>query len=260
MIYVFAGLRAESAPLKTLENECVKVITTGTGKINAAFEVGRALGPGGTRESHSGDFIVNIGSAASSNLEGLFLVNKIEDTATGRKFYPDLMRVTAVADLNQAPLITSDDVVKDAKGEVLYDMEASGIFAAAGRIISPDRIIILKAVSDKGDGSPVTAKEITGLIEKYMETFKKIIDSLQGSFQKDSYDPWEDINKLQKKLYLTKSLELQSAEILKFANSLGEDGAALMEMEINSFSSADNKLSKTQTAEVIRRVRDRISS
>ncbi|MBP5181362.1 MAG: hypothetical protein J6127_08760 [Clostridiales bacterium] len=247
MIHIFTAIECEASPLRHLVNDDISLTVTGVGKVNAAFAVGRTFGPDKTRNDLLNDVVINVGICGSGNLEGMYLVNKITDNASQRDFYPDILRVF---DIDEAPLITADDTVTDPADGVLYDMEGSGLFEAANKLISPDRIIILKIVSDKGDTERLTPAIISSLISKYVPDIERVISEVRSGLIAKPDESYDDLYEL---LHASASMTVQIDELMAFASSLGVDGRALFMEQIEA--SEDAKINKAKGKEIINRVR-----
>ena len=250
MIYVFAAINCEIAPLKQLESDDLKIILTGIGKVNAAFALGRSFPGKNTRSEHNNDVIINIGTCGASNLHGLFLVNKITDESTGRDYYPDMLRVKGFP---EAHLITVDRVKTDPEPDTLYDMEASAIFMAGSKIVSPDRMFFIKVVSDNGNVEGVTEEGVSNMMNELLPQIKSLIDQILAGLDHSTASPcYDDINQ---KLHSSASMQVQVCELMDFARSIGIDGSKLFEQEGAGLIS-----SRKEGKEVIARVRSRLTS
>ena len=218
MIHIFAAIDCEVKALRHLVSDDLEIILTGIGKVNAAFAAGRTFPSDLTRQDLSSDVVINIGTCGSKDLHGLFLVNKITDDASGRDYYPDLLRTKG---LPEAKLITVDIVKTDPEPGVLYDMEASAIYHACSKLISPDRMIFLKMVSDNGDVGGVTEESVNELVESFLPEIEALIKSINESIvtpSKDNNDRLYDL------LKASASMKVQIDELMRFARSMGEDG------------------------------------
>ena len=255
MIHVITAVNCEARPLKDLESDDLEIITGGVGKVNAAFAVGRVFPRPLTRADLLSDAVVNIGICCSKDKEGLFLVNKITDSTTGRDFYPDIIRVSG---LPECSLISSDDTVTDPETGFLYDMEASSIFEASSKLISPDRIIVMKIVSDHGDTSELTSEKISDLIYGHIVEIRRAIDMLKESLQSSGSSNKLCCDQLYSDLRATASMRVQIDELLRFSESLGIDGRELFEEAIRN--TGEEKLSKERSKEVILSVRHKLTS
>ena len=251
MIHIFAAIECEISPLRHMVSDELEIVLTGIGKVNAAFAVGRTFPDGLTRKDLKDDVIINIGICGSKDLSGLFLVNKITDEATSKDYYPDMIRVTG---LPEAPLITCDHVAADLSSGVLYDMEGSAIFQTAAKLISPDRIIFLKLVSDKGtDAGDVTAEWVKETVSSYLPEITSCIEQIKESL--GTHSEKHDYTDLYSKLHASSSMELKIGELMEFAQSMGIDGRKLFDE-----AGAEDAVSRAQGKEVILRVKDKLIS
>lgn len=244
MIHIFAAIDCEVKALKHLVSDDLEIVLTGIGKVNAAFAVGRTFHHGLTRQDLLSDMIINIGTCGSKDLHGLFMVNKITDDATGRDYYPDILRVE---DLNEASLITVDEVKTDPEPGYLYDMEGSAIYQAGSKLISPDRIIFLKMVSDKGDVSGVTEESVNALVESYVPQIEELIRKIR-----EEISDTNSINNdyLYDLLKASATMKVQIDELMKYAESMVVEGRQLFDE-----AGAREVTSRAGGKEVISRVR-----
>lgn len=176
-------------PFVVYEGDGIRLIITGIGKINAAAAAGYCLGRFGTDDCY-----VNCGSAAGTKKAAIgetFFAGQILERSSGREFFPDI----ADSMYPHCCVITSDKPVtaketarydKDSGSQsvaVLFDMEASGIFQVLRNITTPDRIIVIKTVTDTGIENGVNPDFIGAqkLIEAAAEQAASFIRSLAGA-------------------------------------------------------------------------------
>ena len=223
MIHVFAAIDCEVKALRHLVSDDLEIVLTGIGKVNAAFAVGRTFHKGFTRQDLASDVIINIGTCGSYDLHGLFLINKITDDASGKDYYPDILRVKG---LPEAPLITVGKVKTDPEPGCLYDMEASAVYQAGSKLISPDRMIFLKMVSDNGDVGGVTEASVNALVESYVPKIEELISKVREGITPSCNKSNEDLYDL---LKASASMKVQIDELMRFAESMGMDGRKLFD-------------------------------
>ncbi|MGC9450593.1 MAG: hypothetical protein ACP5I4_04030 [Oceanipulchritudo sp.] len=126
------------------------LVVSGTGPQRAAAATAWAMG------RHRGiRAALNIGFAGASSshspLHVWHLVHSIRDASTGRLHIPDILFKHP---FRESALLTVGKVVRrDTGWEGLVDMEGSGFYEAARRFLAPDRISLLKWVSDPLSGS-----------------------------------------------------------------------------------------------------------
>ena len=244
MIHVFAAIDCEVKALRHLVSDDLEIVLTGIGKVNAAFAVGRTFHSGLTRQDLSDDVVINIGTCGSKDMHGLFLVNKITDETSGKDYYPDMLRVMGIA---EAPLISVDKVKTDPEPGYLYDMEASAIYQAASKLISPDRLIFLKMVSDYGDVNGVTEDSVNSLVESYVPKIEELITMIRDGISTLNVKNNVDLYDL---LKASASMKVQIDELMRFAQSMGIDGNKLFDE-----AGAGDVTSRAGGKEVIARVR-----
>ena len=200
MIYIFSALYAEAQPLieryrlkkksavhgvDSFQDEERRMILslTGSGVYRAVFAVSSVLAvipPGAEDELLFFGSAACVSSQGKNNLSagqtsGLYRIREIRDLASGRRYYPDLIRKTGLPDAavvtgmhvyyrqpentgtEMLSAVLPDDELKP-DVPVLYDMESSGVCEAASRHMGPHQITILRFVSDEGmDGEAETA-------------------------------------------------------------------------------------------------------
>ena len=163
MIFIFCALHCEakpliehyslkrntlsSCPLEIFANTEITLIITGVGRMAMAFALCCVSGD----IKKNGSLVLNIGSAGSakdSDTHGsLYLIHKVEEVATGRQFFPDLLIKTHIPETS---LQTFDSPVTNLnQAQHLVDMEASAFMQTAQRLIPVSHTAIIKFVSDK---------------------------------------------------------------------------------------------------------------
>lgn len=239
-------------------NNIIYLTITNQGKENAAAAVGYMMGKYFTYEEES--IVLNIGIAAgneNTKLGEFYQINKIHSIDSGRDYFPfiydnyfketTLLSGSKILD-NFLGVISKKDISsvevqtkKDNKEKLLYDMESEGIFLAALHFVTPDRIIILKAVSDNGVKASTNLKEdINKAIENFnSEILLKYINHLgmkiakerkksevENSLEKNfefKNEKGEIIKFLLQDLKCSSSMELELEKLLGYANSAGID-------------------------------------
>jgi len=158
-----------SFPLYESENDNLRLLVTGPGKLNAAMAVTEYL----TRYPVSGrDIFCNLGICGSSPdavLREGYLCASVTEATTGKSVYPELY----THPFPEARLATSDIVVTSPSEDdicktslpLLYDMEAYGVAAALFRKVLPSRCFFYKVVSDRCDDNFPSPDEVTSLIK-----------------------------------------------------------------------------------------------
>jgi hypothetical protein len=144
------GLRAhEKAVYPVYQAKDLLLVVTGTGPLKAAAATGWAMARF-PEIRHA----VNIGFAGAgaevADLYSWHLIHSIRDQASGHLLVPDILRRHP---FSEKSLLTVPKIVQEPMDwSGLVDMEGSGFFEAARRFLAPDRIALLKWVSDPLSG------------------------------------------------------------------------------------------------------------
>ncbi len=183
MIYITCALLAEASFLiehyalkktddkhfNVYENDTIKLIISGIGKIDAASATIYLLQK---YQAKKEDTLFNIGTCTTTKesimIGELFTIKKIIDLATSNIYH---LTKEGVA-------LTCVDKTLDSKQGIktsLADMESVGVFLAAKRFIKGEHIMIVKVVSDKTDVSIPEAKEIQALFQAHIKTIGALL-------------------------------------------------------------------------------------
>lgn len=200
MIYIFTALYQEAHGLiraydlkknmtrkrfQVFENEeegiCLTV--TGSGAIAAAAAVSSIATEKGAGEA---DFLVNIGTCASKEKQGIFLCNRIEEASTGRTFYPDLIYA---APFKEASICTVSQVMTETKTSALtqeknstpclYDMEASAVYQAGAYFFPPHKMSFVKVISDQGASEKMDSARLENILEEHLPLIGQYLETLK---------------------------------------------------------------------------------
>lgn len=276
MFYIVCALAAEARPLISAlslrkddhacpydtyfseDSTCVLVLS-GMGNVAASSAASYLLTRFGFRPDR--DFLLNFGSCAGS-IPGLYLIHKITDEVTGRVFYPDMLYDLSSCGLplsSEKALVTVPKVISSLPDpDLLYEMEASGIFQAASRFCPPHRMIFLKYVSDSGEEDP---KNITSalLTERALEQLPHVLSVLEYLGKEECPEELIDED-----LYISTCLGLRLSETMRhelrqlffYAKASGQDIESIL-----SGLASEEKIparSKKEGKEVINVIRDRL--
>jgi len=142
----------EARGMRLYGNEQYLLLQTGIGKLQAAAATAALL------QSRPGiNAIINTGVAGGAAAIGTTLMgHQIRDAASGAQWFPHLPPQRVTAQLATALVHTVDVPCTDYQEGVLYDMEASGMFSAASRYLSTDRMHTIKVISDNASNSTET--------------------------------------------------------------------------------------------------------
>jgi hypothetical protein len=168
------GLEAsgnEPYPVFTGDNIILLVSGTGALKASAATAWAMARFPGIS-------MALNLGFAgAAERISPLYqwhYIHAIRDQSNGRLYVPDILLRHAFP---ERQLLTVGKVVTSDNGwDGLVDMEGSGFYEAARHFIPPDRIALLKWVSDPLSGS-INTREVAA---HFQEGLGPVIEFING--------------------------------------------------------------------------------
>ena len=167
----------EFQKVDVFENESLRVIITGTGKIQSAIAITHVLS-----QSACGEKIINLGicGAVEEDIKtgSLFLVHEIRDFSSKKRYYPDILtdfQIPGIAVTTFDTPITQDQISQVSDKLEIVDMEASGFYESAIRYYSPDRIQVLKIVSDHLEGTRCTPDLVSDIFLQNKIQIQKII-------------------------------------------------------------------------------------
>jgi len=212
MIYIFTAIYPEAKELSSLlqlkkentdgkyqqyidENGYIRLIVTGTGSISAAIAVSHIC----TKyHVNNKDMLLNIGLCAVYEKKqyhnDIYICNKILEKETGKSYYPDILyrhdfkeseilTMAVLYDRRETYFdIETNTFNSSTAGIRLIDMEAAGFYQAAVRYVGPERIIVLKMVSDCGEPEKVSLASIKDIFDKNankIQSFIAMLCSLQ---------------------------------------------------------------------------------
>ena len=167
----------DSKRLDLFENDKIKLIVSGIGKIRSATAVSYLL----TKNIGFHSVVVNIGISGSINkkrpIGELCYIHKIVDHATGREFFPENF---LVHDFPEASVETFDKPVEGNENESiavdLVDMEASGFYQAASMFVETQCIYCLKIVSDHLELSHISKEFVSDIVHQNATKVEKFFD------------------------------------------------------------------------------------
>ena len=161
------------------EDARMRLTVSGVGEIAAAAAVASVC-----TEFQPGleDFLVNIGICAGTpGQEGIFLIHKLTEEATGKTFYPDILYRHS---FQERCLVTRripwdgtcrKDFILDA---VLYDMEAAAVYQAGTYFFGPHQMVFLKLLSDHGVRERILPEQVEQLFALHRETISDFLKQL----------------------------------------------------------------------------------
>lgn len=285
MITVFIAMKQEAAPLierlslkhtsspifETYENERIRLIITGLGKINAASAAGFCLGRYGT-DSH----YINYGTAAGKDMQigKTFFAAQIIDESSSKECFPDIADHSfphvslhtvdkpilisnspesistgesaeiSISDTTETGSLlspTGDSIKASRISEKLpiYDMEAFGIFSALKNAVTPDRITIIKTVTDSGTPDFSKTKQ---MLENSADTVCDYIEKLADETEEHNNNGFcgnpkvlkfdnSFIEKLCEEFKCSESMSIQLKQFIRYMDASGEHETLLKKLD-----------------------------
>ena len=169
LIEYYALKKSEDRYFRIYENESIKLIISGIGKIDAAAATTYLLQKYHARKE---DRLFNIGTCSTTDkaimIGELFIIKKIIDLATAHSYHLS----------KEGEALTCVDKALDTPKNIktsLADMESVGVYLAAKRFIQSRHIMIVKVVSDKTDTSIPTAEDIHLLLQPHIKTIGALL-------------------------------------------------------------------------------------
>lgn len=220
------------APFPWYRSDSVQLVVSGIGKVNAASCISALL----ATQDLTQTALVSIGFAGAREkiqIGELIYINRILDTGAQRSFYPDIL---IRHKLNEGCLATFDQAVESENildtGIDLVDMEASATFQSACRFMTPDRIAILKIVSDHLQCGVLTKEFSRQLLEKNLNDILTFVDSFRSFCQDQPLSLAEAdyaiVSEVSAALRLTSAQQkILSSRVAMFRVNGGESLAAL---------------------------------
>lgn len=237
MIYLVMALYCEAEPfIRTLSlkkelhctqfqifsNDQVKLILTNQSSISAAIATTYLLT---TYPPSERDIICNLGCCAttdtSQSIGTVYICNDVIDTVTDYHYYPDLLYLNPYkeAALYSVPRINRDIKVKSNDFNII-DMEGAGFFESARLFFSPDRICLIKCISDYLASESISEAFITELIQKNCTNLLEWLYRYHNFYQAEPFVITDEeqaiIENILTKLNLSVTLEYQFLQIMKY--------------------------------------------
>jgi adenosylhomocysteine nucleosidase len=169
-------MRNNRLPFQIYENEEIRLIISGVGKVSSASATGYLYGLSDSSEHH---VWLNVGVSGhrKQNIGEAFLINKITDMGTKKSYYPTFVFKHPFTSLS---LETHDKSVSDYPSVAAVDMEASGFYEAACRFSTTEFIHSYKIISDNEDSPLIKLDKAFAekLIQKRLEEIVLLIEKL----------------------------------------------------------------------------------
>lgn len=142
--------------------QTIYAIVTGIGKV--ASSAATAFLHGFASHPYPAYLNMGIAGGAQAEIGQLYQIGKITDQATQTNYYPSL--IDKLTDPITS-LISVDQVQPTYPAKGLVDMEASGFFATARRLVNQEMIDVCKVVSDNEQSPPhqIKPKQVTQWVD-----------------------------------------------------------------------------------------------
>ncbi|MDF2541506.1 MAG: hypothetical protein K0S47_1224 [Herbinix sp.] len=246
MLYITTALYCEAEPFidyfhlkkdtaihkfQVFENEDIILMITKPGIVQASVAVTYLCT---IRPPKNTDLLLNIGICAtlreSIPCGSLFLCNKIMDQATNRSYYPDLLYLHPFTEhsLMTCPMVVQKGLTDSTRSfelygkeeDLLYDMEASGIYQAASVFLQPHQLIFLKVVSDYANGEMLRPEQVYCLIHKHINVITTWLSQIMSGYEDFVFqfakEEEQELHKLCEDLKLSASMKHMLSQILHY--------------------------------------------
>lgn len=225
------------------EKQEITLVLTGVGKVRAAVAVSHICTK---HQVGAEDFLLHIGSCAGKEVGNLYIGNQIQDMETGRQYYPDIL---FRHNLPERGIVTVERVLEEglpevkeqcdgrdslSEEEMLYDMEASGVYQGCVPYLGQHQMAFLKVVSDRGEGGKVTPEKLREFmvqcvpeIVSFIDGIRGYIASLQRSKPDDEEMQWRE--KLYQGIHCSATMRVQAEQLLHYLWLSGGDYHTVLE-------------------------------
>lgn len=162
------------------------LLQTGMGKLKSAAATSAVL-------HHRPDIsaIINVGIAGGMQEIGTVLLgHRIVDQGSGFSTYPHLPPQRVSAALPTTAIETLDKPSADYRDDVIFDMEASGIFSAASNYLSSGSMQCVKVISDNKTSPLSTFKpgDATELVKLSLPAVSQLLNWFENTTLSESID------------------------------------------------------------------------
>ncbi len=227
-ICIEVALKAEATPLieafklKPLsgthlspiyENEAIKLIVSGVGKIKAGAACAYLAGIHRDEDIY-GWLNVGVGSHRSLKIGTPLLANKIVDEARKAQYFPTF---TFDPPCRTEECITIENPDHGYLTDHIYDMEAAGFYAIASKVSPIEMIHVFKVISDNANhpAKEVTKKEVHTLIFNHISLIKTVIDEMHTLIDEIAPEQTPFLDEFIKRWHFTTGETLQLKKLLQ---------------------------------------------
>lgn len=190
IVGVVVALRAEAAPFvrsfrlrrrldvarwELFHGDDIALIVSGVGKLKSAIATTILLD-----QVTSLAAVVNVGVAGCdarfARIGDAFQIHRIDDEASGRSYFPDMLVSSGFPETRVATLDRPGREPR--KNSCLVDMEAAGFYEAASYFLPPHGIHVIKIVSDFMEPASLSGESVMRLLEPYPMALRGFFHSL----------------------------------------------------------------------------------
>lgn len=198
--------------LRCYYGESVYLVETGIGKLKSASAVAAVL-----QSNDLIDALINVGIAGgAAELGSRFIAGTVVDNASGEAWHPHLPSTRVLKDTPTSIVHTLDKPSADYQADVVFDMEASGVFTAASKYLDNSRIQCLKTISDNhtSDFSKLKKEDVSDLVGNCLQQ----VTALVNHFHAQPTSSWQenrDIDQLIKQMSSTARISVSDSHSIK---------------------------------------------
>ena len=237
-------------PIYRRDDKCL--VVSGTGKVRSAMAVASLMAK--EKPPAREVLLVNIGFCGVRHSDirpgSLVMAGKVIDMDTGRDYYPDIRPETGLspvvlhcssrrvcrADIGQYP---APDPAHPVHEPAWFDMESAGFMEAASLLVSPERILVLKAVSDHLEPGRLEKARLQCLMCEQLPVLDRILETVAPVqvYPDDLVIPpglHLAVCRLSDQLRFTSAMQQQMEKAVRQAYLAGTDPLSLLQTHLNS--------------------------
>ena len=207
--------------LRLYRRDNIYLLQCGVGKLNAAANTAAML-----QALPNVQAVVNVGIAGSDNPIGsILLAHVVQDAATDKCWYPHLPAIKQLPDVPTVTIKSVDKPCTDYQPDVAFEMEASGIYAAATKVLDLAFIHSLKIVSDNNESSiqKISGASVAENIEQAIPSLNNLMQALPFDALPESEDIGLLCHTLRTKLHYTQTEQHALKQLLNRHKALFEE-------------------------------------
>jgi len=233
-ICLIAALPAEARPLisyfrlNSVQHEHLRLygrdniylLQCGVGKLNAAATTAAML-----QALPNVQAVVNVGIAGSDNPLGtVLLAHEVQDTGSHKLWYPHLPAIKKLPDVLTVAVKSVDTPCTEYQQNSAFDIEASGIYTAATKVLDLAFIHSLKVVSDNTESEihNINASSAAQNIERAIPSLANLLQALPFDALPDSDDVGLMCHTLRTTLHYTQTEQHAIKQLLNRHKALFE--------------------------------------